>query len=75
MVDVLEKEKTIDNRYYIEDCLKPLFRALKSQRLVAGFRNIRLLHDNARRHIHGNVHYFLQVKGIKLINHPPYSLD
>ena len=75
MVNVLEKGKTIDNRYYIENCLKPLFRTLESQRPVTGFKGIRLLHDNARPHIHANVHNFLQEKGIKLIDHPPYSPD
>ena len=41
---------------------------------MAGIRRIRLLHDNARPHIHANVHN-LQEKGIKLIDHPPYSPD
>jgi len=42
---------------------------------VSGLRNIRFLHDNARPHVHSNVRNYLQEKGIKLIDHPPYSPD
>jgi len=42
---------------------------------VSGLRNFRLLHDNARPHVHSNVRNYLQEKGIKLIDHPPYSPD
>ena len=75
LVDVLEANKTINNIYYIDKCLKPMIRALKSQRPVSGLSKIRLLHDNARPHVHSNVRNFLQKKGIKLIDHPPYSPD
>jgi len=42
---------------------------------VSGLRNFRLLHDNARPHVHSNVRNYLQEKSIKLIEHPPYSPD
>ena len=73
LVDVLEANKTII--YYIDKCLKPMIRAPKSQRPVSGLTKIRLLHDNARPHVNSNVRNFLHKKGIKLINHPPYSPD
>ena len=75
LVDVLEANKTINNINYNVKCLKPMIRALKSQRPVSGLSKIRLLHDNARPHVHSNVRNFLQKKGIKLIDHPPYSPD
>ena len=74
-VDVMEKNKTIDNRYYIQKSLKPAFIELKRQRPTSGLKNVKLLHDNPRPHVHKNVKKFLTERGITLIQHPPYSPD
>ena len=34
-----------------------------------------LLHDNARPHVHSNVHNFFKSKGMKTIDHLPYLPD
>ena len=47
-VDVLERGKSIDNKYYLNKCFKPLIESLESERPVSGIKNIKLLHDNAR---------------------------
>jgi len=75
LVHAVEKGKTIDNQYYIENCLGSALNAVCEQRKSKGTHNIRLLHDNARPHVHSNVDNFLTENGIKVIQHPPYSPD
>lgn len=70
-----EKGVTIDNQRYINDCLSPMIQEVESQRPVYGVRDMYLLHDNARPHVHVNVRNFLESKGLKEIDHPPYSPD
>lgn len=74
-IDCLDKGETIDAQYYIQNCLKPVVMELKKQRPTSGTTNVKLLHDNARPHTHGDVKKYLASEGIKLINHPPYSPD
>ena len=38
-------------------------------------RDMYLLHDNARPHVHSNVHNFFKSKGMKTIDHLPYLPD
>ncbi|CAF3678135.1 unnamed protein product [Rotaria socialis] len=45
------------------------------QRKSAGTKGIKLLHDNARPHIHSDVINYLTEEGINIMAHPPYSLD
>ena len=75
LVDVLEKGKTIDHQYYLKNCLRPLVRSINSHRPQSNTTNIKLLHDNARPHIHKNVKNYLKSQHIKVIDHPPYSPD
>ena len=74
-VDVMEKNKAIYNQYYIKKSLTPAFKELTRQRSTSGLKNVKLLHDNARPHVHKNVKNFLKNRGITLIQHPPYSPD
>ena len=67
--------ETINNQYYIENCLKPVVKALEIDRPKCGTRNLKILHDNARPHVHQNVNNFLTEHGISTIQHPPYSPD
>ena len=41
----------------------------------SGTKNLKILHDNARPHVHKNVNNFLTEHGIDTIQHPPYSPD
>lgn len=72
---MVEIGKTIDHQYYINKWLEPAFSAICKVRKSKCLNNIRLLHDNARPHIHKNVNNFLTEHGIKVIKHPPYSPD
>ena len=58
-VDVLYRGKSIDNNYYLKKCLKPLVKSIKSERPTSGTKNIYLLHDNARPHVHINVKNYI----------------
>ena len=55
--------------------LKPFVRSIKSHRPQSGTTSIKLLHDNARPHIHKNVKNYLKSQHIKVIDHPPDSPD
>jgi histone-lysine N-methyltransferase SETMAR len=74
-IDCACSGEKIDNSYYIENCLKPVVKALKSERSECGAKNMKILHDNARPHVHQNVNNFLTENGIIKIQHPPYSPD
>lgn len=74
-ITYLDKGATIDNQVYINDCLSPMIQEVESQRPSHGVSDMWLLHDGARPHIHANVRNFLKSKGLKTIDHPPYSPD
>lgn len=75
LAHAVERGNTIDNKYYIRHCLKPALDVIREQRPASGTKRIALLHDNARPHVHRNVHNFLEENGVKLVSHPPYSPD
>jgi len=69
------KATSIDNKYYIENCLKPVVKEICKQRKSNGTNGIKLLHDNAQPHSHSNVINYLTEEGINIMPHPPYSPD
>ena len=71
-IDCACRGEKIDNIYYIENCLKPVVKALENDRSKCGAKNMKILHDNARPHVHKNVDNFLMENGIIKIQHPPY---
>ena len=56
-ITYFEKGVTIGNQRYINDCFSPMIQDVESK----------------RPHVHINVRNFLESKGLKEINHPPYS--
>ena len=74
-IHVVKKGETIDNHYYIENCLGPAFKAVKRQRPASGLSGMKLLHDGARPHIHSNTRNFIESSGVIEIDHPPYLPD
>lgn len=74
-VHAVNRGRTIDHQYYIENCLSPALAAVRRERPSTGTKNLKLLQDNARPHIHSNVDNFLEDQGVKKIRHPPYSPD
>ncbi|CAF3211688.1 unnamed protein product [Rotaria socialis] len=67
--------KTVDHNYYIENFPNSVAKEIWKQRKSAGTKGIKLLHDNARPHIHSDVINYLTEEGINIMAHPPYSLD
>ncbi|CAF4169328.1 unnamed protein product [Rotaria magnacalcarata] len=66
--------KTKDHNCNIENCLKPVAKAMWKQRRSADTKGIKLLHGNARPHIRSDVINYLTEEGINIMPHPPYSL-
>ena len=55
--------------------MKPVVKALENDRPKCGARNLKILHDSARPHVHENINNFLTEHGIVKIKHPLYSPD
>ena len=62
LIHVVERGKAIDNIYYLENCLGPAFDAIREQRPNSDLKWIKLLHDNARPHVHSNTRNFIVIK-------------
>ena len=75
LIHAVDEGKTIDNNYYIENCLTPVVKEIWKQRKASGTKGIKLLQDNARPHTHSNVINYLTEEGIHIMPHPPYSPD
>ena len=68
----LDKGQTIDNQFYIKDCLSSMIEEVERQRPSYEVRYMLILHDNAIPYIHSNVVNFVISKGMKIIDQPPY---
>ena len=55
---------TINNQYYIDNCLKSVIMALEIDPPKCGAKNLKILYDNARPHT--NLKNFLTEHGIEL---------
>ncbi|CAF1476432.1 unnamed protein product, partial [Didymodactylos carnosus] len=75
LIHCVDKGKTVDHNYYIENCLKPVVKEIWKQRKSSGTNGIKLLHDNAPPHTHSDVINYLTQEGINIMPHPPYSPD
>lgn len=74
-ISYLERGMTIDHKSYLDDCLKPLVKALNKQRPISSTKNVKFHHDNARAHIHSQVKTYLESENFIIMEHPPYSPD
>ena len=75
LIHYVERGETIDHRYYIDYCLKPLIDNIKLQRHSCGVQGIKLHYDNGRPHVHRDVSNYLQSEDITIISHPSHSPD
>lgn len=75
LIHYLERGQTVDHRYYIDYCLKPLINNIRKQRPSCGVQGIKLHHDNGRPHVHKDVSNYLESEGITIVRHPPNSPD
>ena len=74
-VHCVDECKTIDQNYYLENCLKPVVKEIWKQRRSAGTQDVKLVEDNTRAHIHSDVINYLTEEGMNIMTYPPYSLD
>jgi histone-lysine N-methyltransferase SETMAR len=75
LIHRIERGRNIDHHYYINQCLRPLIDEIKRQRPSYGTRGIKILHDNARPHVHNRTSDYLESEGLTIIPHPPNSPD
>ena len=60
---------------YVENCLKPIVKETWKQTRSTDTKDIKLLHNNVRPHIHPDVINYLTEEGMNIMAHPPYSSD
>ncbi|CAF1154736.1 unnamed protein product [Adineta ricciae] len=75
LVHHVERGQTIDQEYYIDNCLQPLVEEIKQQRPSYGTNRILLHHDNGKPHIHRDVSSYLEYEGLTIIAHSPNYPD
>ncbi|MDR3550226.1 MAG: hypothetical protein P4L31_02345 [Candidatus Babeliales bacterium] len=75
LVHAVDSGQTIDQDYYIDNCLEAVIEELMEQRPMTGTKGIKLLQDNARPHMTKRVLNFLKENRINLMPHPAYSPD
>ncbi len=75
LIHRIERGETVDHRYYIDSCLKPLVNEIEQQIPSFGTHVIKILHDNGKPHVHKAVLDYLESKDITIIPHPPNSPD
>jgi hypothetical protein len=64
----------VDHKTYIDDCLKPLVRLIKTSRKTLGTKKLKFHHDNARPHVHQAVITYLKEQGFTLPYPTPSDL-
>lgn len=70
----MDKAKTIDHDYYIDNCLIPVIIEIRKKE-KSSRATLRILHDNGPSHAHRDVVDYLAEQCIEIIPHPPYSPD
>ena len=67
----VKKGKSITGKYYKDVVLKKLKKYYQKRRPAAGFKHVRLLHDNAPAHTSAIVTAFLKKEKVTVLPHPP----
>ena len=65
----------VTGRFYKNSVLKKVIEFYNKKRPSEGWSGVHLLHDNASSHKCEVVKSFLASEKVKVLNHPPYSLD
>ncbi|CAF5105983.1 unnamed protein product, partial [Rotaria sp. Silwood1] len=65
LIHKVDRGKTIDHNYYIENCLKPVINEIRKQEKLSGTKCINLLHDNGSFHTHRDVIDYLTEEGME----------
>ena len=71
----LENRKTVNSDWYVNNCLKEVFKKWQEKHPKSGLRRLLLHHDNASVHSAKATVQFLEESRVQTIGHPPYSPD
>ena len=71
LIHKVDKGKTIDHNYYIDNCLIPVINEIRKKEKSSRTK-YKMLHDNGSPHTHRDVVDYLTEEGIEIIPHPPY---
>ena len=71
----VERGRTIDHCFYIDQCLRPLVDEIQPQRPSDGARGIEIHHDTGKPYVHKDVVDYLESEGLTIIEHPSNSPD
>ncbi|CAF1552172.1 unnamed protein product [Rotaria sp. Silwood1] len=74
LIHKVDKGKTIDHDYYIDNCLIPVINEIRKKE-KSSRTTYKMLHDNGPPHTHPDVIDYLMEEGIEIIPHPSYSPD
>ena len=74
LIHKVDKGKTIDHDYYIDNCLIPVINEERKKE-KSSRTTLKILHDNGPPHAHRDVIDYLTEECVEIIPHPPYSPD
>ena len=74
-VAYLPEGETVTAEYFCSECLGGLFDKVKVRRKVTKLKDIIMHFDNAPSHKAKSTKLFLDLNGVKTLQHPPYSPD
>ncbi|CAF1401941.1 unnamed protein product [Rotaria sp. Silwood1] len=74
LIHKVDKGKTIDHNYYIENCLIPVINEIRKKE-KSSLTKYKLLHDNGSPHTHQDVVNYLEKEDTEIISHPSHSPD
>lgn len=70
LIHKVDKGKTINHNYYIENCLIPVINEIRKKE-KSSLTKCKLLHDNGSPHTHRDVVNYLEEEDIEIISHSP----
>jgi hypothetical protein len=74
-VDVLPRGCSVNGEYYVGFLKRTMRKFSRRTTNPIEWNNLVLMHDNARPHVASSVKVFLDLKGVKMLQQPPYSPD
>ena len=74
IISAVPSGKSIDHKYFIKECLKPVVKVINDQRPKSGTNGVKLHFDNARPHKTKEVESYLKSQAINLVPQPTYLI-
>lgn len=74
-ITYLPEGKTVTSEFFCQQCILPMKQKLEKERRSSGISSVKFHFDNARVHTSKTTKTFLDLHGLQVIKHPPYSPD